>query len=171
MEQKVTSHVVKGLILSLILIVYGLALYFTDSLMNKGLGMIQYLIIIGGIIWGCIDYAKQKAGDVTFGNVFGYGFKIAAVITVILVIYSVLSMNYLFPDMKEKMLEISRQQIEQNNKLSEAQIDSMMEMTKKYFTPFMIGGMILAFLFMGVIGGLLGAVLAKKNPQTPFNQQ
>lgn len=171
MEQKVTSHVVKGLILSLILIVYGLALYFTNSYMNRGLGSIQYLIIIGGIIWGCIDYAKQKNGDVTFGNIFGYGFKIAAVITVILVVYSLISMNYLFPEMKDKMLEASRQGMEQDNKLSEAQIDTTMEMTKKYFTPFMIGGMIFVFLLMGVIGGLIGAAVAKKNPQTPFNQQ
>ncbi len=170
MEQKVTTHVMKGLIISLILIVYGLVLYFTNLYMNGGLSAVQYLIIVSGIIWSCIDYAKQKGGDVTFGNVFGYGFKISAVITVILIIYTLLAMNFIFPEMKEKMLEVSRQSMEQQNKLSEDQMDKATEMTKKYFTAFMIGGMTFAFLLMGVIGGLIGAAVAKKNPQTPFNQ-
>jgi uncharacterized membrane protein len=171
MEQKVTSHVVKGLILSLILIVYGLILYFTGLQFNKGLSSVQYLIIFGGIIWGCIDYAKQKNGDVTFGNVFAYGFKISVVITVILVVYSLIAMNYIFPEMKEKIMDMSRQEMEVAGKLSDAQIDQSMEMMKKYFTPFMIGGMIFMFLLCGVIAGLIGAAVAKKNPANPFNQQ
>lgn len=170
MENKITTPVVKGLLLSMILIVFGLALHFTGNSMNKSLGSIQYVIIVGGIIWACIVYANQMENNVTFGNVFAHGFKMTAVVAVITVVYTVLSFKVFFPEMIEIALEETTKQLEKNN-MPQEQMDTTIEMTRKFFIPFAIAGVLVGTMFIGAISSLIGAAVAKKNPKDPFTQQ
>ncbi|MDB5230658.1 MAG: hypothetical protein JWN76_1463 [Chitinophagaceae bacterium] len=169
MEKKVTTPVIKGLIISLILVVFGLIIYFTNQMQNKALGFVQYCILIAGIIWGCIQYSKEMNGNVTFGNVFAHGFKITAFVIVVMVVYFVLATTVLFPDMIDKMVEQARLNMEKQN-MPDQNIETGLTMMKKYFIPFGIGGIIVMFGILGAIASLIGAAAAKKNPQTPFNQ-
>lgn len=171
MEQKVSTPVQKGLIISLILIVFGLALYFTDQYMNKGLSYLQYLILIIGIIWSCNVYAKQMNGNVTFGNVFAHGFKTTAFVAALMAVYTFLAVKFIFPEMTDKIMDATRQEMQKNNQLSEEQISQSIEMIKKFFLPFAIGGIIFVFAIVGAISSLIGAAIAKKNPRDPFAQQ
>jgi hypothetical protein len=44
-------------------------------------------------------------------------------------------------------------------------------MMEKYFIPFAIGGALFMYLLIGVIASLIGAAIAKKNPEvSPFDQ-
>jgi len=170
METKITTSVTKGLIISLILIVIALGLYFSGQYQNKTLGLLQYAVFIGGIIWACISYSNQMNHNVTFGNVFAHGFKTTALIIAIMAVYSFVAVKFLFPEMQDKIMEQSRIQMEEGGKLTSEQIDSYVDGMSKYFVPFMIGGLILMFGILGCISSLIGAAAAKKNPQTPFNQ-
>ena len=117
-------------------------------------------------------FAKQKEGNVTFGHVFAHGFKTTAAIIVIMVICTVISTTFLFPDIIEKIMEQSKVEMEKGGKLTDEQITQSMEMVKKFFIPFAIGGIILMFGIIGAIGSLIGAGVAKKNPNyTPLDQQ
>lgn len=169
MENKVTTPVVKGLIISLCIIVYSLILYFTDQYMNKSLGYVQYAIILGGVIWACIIYANQMNNNVTFGNVFAHGFKTTAVFTVITVLYTALAFKVLFPEMQDKILEQTVAEMQKKN-LSQDQIDQAMTITNKFFFTFAIAGILVFNVFLGTIASLIGAAVAKKNPTDPFVQ-
>ena len=59
MEQKITPPWTIALITSLICIVINLVMYVSNQLTNKSLGYIQMVLVIGVIIWACINYAKQ----------------------------------------------------------------------------------------------------------------
>jgi len=169
METKVTTPVVKGLIISLVLVVFGLGTYFSGQTANKALGYLQYAILIGGVIWACINYSNQMNNNVTFGNVFAHGFKTTSVVTVIMIIYTVLALKVLFPEMADMAVDQARIELEKR-KMADDQIGSAINMTQKFMIPFAIGGILVAFLFMGCIASLIGAGVAKKNPQTPFQQ-
>lgn len=172
METKIVQPWMKGLILSLITITYSIALYLTDLWQNKPLSYISYVVIIGGIIWSCIQYAKQMDGNVTFGNVFAHGFKVTATLIVITVVYSVLSIKVIFPEMMDKILEMTAKELEKNKNLTDAQAKNALDMTSKFMLPFMIGGIIFMYGIVGAIASAIGAGIAKKNPQaTPFDQQ
>lgn len=172
METKIVQPWLKGLILSLITITYSIALYLTDLWQNKPLTYVSYVLIIGGIIWSCLHYAKQMDGNVTFGNVFAHGFKVTATLIVITVIYSVLSIKVIFPEMMDKILEMTAKELEKNKDLTDAQAKNALDMTSKFILPFMIGGIILMYGIFGAISSAIGAGIAKKNPQaTPFDQQ
>lgn len=171
MEQKVSTPVQKGLIISLILIVFGLVLYFTNQYMNKSLSYLQYVILAGGIIWSCNTYAKQMNGNVTFGNVFAHGFKTTAFVAALMAVYTLLAVKFIFPEMMDKIMEAARQEMLKDGQMSSEQVDQGIEMGKKFFVPFAIGGIIFFFALVGAIGSLIGASIAKKNPQDPFAQQ
>ncbi|MEP6467372.1 MAG: DUF4199 domain-containing protein [Parafilimonas sp.] len=171
METKVTSPQIKGLIISLVLIVYGLILYFVDNMQHPNLQYVQYVLFLAGIIWACINYSNQLNANVTFGNVFAHGFKTTAVITVIILVYTVLAFNLLFPDMVDKSIEVTRQKMEADGKASDSQIQQTISMMKDHFTLFAVVGIIFFFAIMGLISSLIGAAVAKKKPQDPFANQ
>jgi hypothetical protein len=171
METKVMSATTKGLIIGLVLVTLSIATYFLVSDMSKqqSYAWISYVLIVGGAMWACFSYAKEMNGDVTFGSVFGHGFKTTAVFTSIVLVYTIIAVTVLFPEMKDKVMEAARLQMEKDNKLSETQIDQAISMTSKFFVPFAIGGVLIGYLILGAIGSLIGAAVAKKNPKpAPF---
>jgi len=171
METKVTTPQIKGLIIALILIVWGLIIYFTNQLDNQPLGYVQYALFLGGIIWSCVLFSKQMNANVTFGNVFAHGFKTSAVITVIMLVYTVVALNFLFPDIVDKSMELSRKKLEESGKLSDTQIDSQINMIKDHFTLFAVAAIVIGFAIMGAVSSLIGAAVAKKQPRDPFSNQ
>lgn len=168
MENQVTTHIVKGLILSVISIVFSIVIYVFNLYEMKSLGYINYALFLGGLIYGAVLYSNQNGHNVTFGNLFAHGFKTTAVVIVITALYTVLAFKLLFPDMADKMIELSRKEMMKNPKMTDEMIEQAMSMTKKYFLPFVIGFSIIGTGFLGLIGSLIGAAVAKKNPN-PFS--
>jgi NADH:ubiquinone oxidoreductase subunit 6 (subunit J) len=170
METKVTPAWTKGLILSLVCIIYGLILYFTGQAQNKSLGWVQFIILIGAIIWSCIQFANQMDGNVTFGNVFAHGFKVTAAVAAILSIYTFFAFKFIYPEMIDLSLDEARKNMEAKGNMSSDQVDQSVAMVRKFFIPFAIGGILIGTALIGAIAALIGAGVAKKNPN-PFVQQ
>lgn len=170
MEKKVTSPALKGLVISLLLIVFALVVHFLNLSKNRGLGSIQFVILVAGIIGSAVLFAKQMNGNVTFGNVFSHAFKTAAATTAIMVVYTIISIKFIVPETVDMAMQEARIGMESKN-MSDDQIDQAIAFTKKFFVPLTAGGVLLFFLITGVIASLIGAAVAKKNPQDPFVQQ
>lgn len=163
MEPKVTSPATTGLLIALGLIVLGLITHFAGLDKVKGVGLAQFLVMGAGIIWACINYAKQLNGNVTFGNTFAHGFKTVAAITAIMAVYTFIAIKFIMPEMIDTALDEARKGMFEKNMPAD-QMEQAITMTKKFFLPFAIGGVILSFLFLGCIFSLIGAAVAKKNP-------
>jgi hypothetical protein len=71
--------------------------------------------------------------------------------------------------MMDMMLDKTREELAKNN-MSDEDSEKAIEMTSKFMLPLAIGGILLAFIIIGAIASLIGAAVAKKNPQGPFNQ-
>ena len=168
MEKKVMSSSAKGLLIALILIVLSLIIQFTGSeqtIWGRWLGAI---ILVAGVIWACISYGQQMDGNVTFGNVFGHGFKTTAVVTVICVLFTA-AILLLMPEIKEKAIEAARVEMEKNPNLTESQIDQGIAMTNKFFFVFAIAAILFGYLIIGLIASLIGAGVTKKTPKPTFD--
>src|SRR5687767_4131323 len=105
MEKKTLSNINAGIILFLVMAVYTLIINVSNLQNNTALSWLSYLIVIGGISIFVIRYAKDKEGNVTFGNLFGYGFKICAILTVFYIAFMAL-FYLIFPEYKEQLLEV-----------------------------------------------------------------
>lgn len=171
MKQKVFTPAAKGIVIALILIVFGLAIYFSGRMENKGMGAIQYIILLVGVIVSCIIYAKQMNGNVTFGNVFAHGFKTTTVVTVLICLYTIISMKFIFPGVLEKGFEEVRKNMEQQGNLSKEQIEQNLATGKKFAVPLALAGTLLFFGITGAIASAIGAGLSRKSSPSSFNQQ
>jgi len=170
MDKQITSHILKGAILGGISILFSIIIYVFNLYTTQWLSWISYAIFIGGIVYGNILFANQNDNNVSFGNIFSHGFKTTAVVIVITVLYTVLALYVLFPDMVDKIIELSRTEMLKNPKLTDEMIEQGIAMTKKLFLPFAIAGAIFGTGFLGAIASLIGAAVAKKNPVDPFKQ-
>ena len=168
MEQKITPPWTIALVTSLVFIVINLIIYVSNQLMNKSLSNIQVIIFVGVIIWGCIHYAKQKNGQVTYGNVFAHGFKITAGIAALMSIYTIISVKFIYPEFIEMTIDAARAEMEKKGNVTTDQIDMSLGLTRKFFLPFSIAFLLFGTAIIGAIASLIGAGIAKKNPISPF---
>ena len=168
MEKQVTSHIVKGAILGGVSVLLAIIIPIFNLYGAQWISWLSYAILIGGIIYGNVLFANQNDNIVTFGNIFAHGFKVTAVVIVILVLYTVLSL-FIFPDMVDKIIELSRTEMLKNPQLTDEMIEQSTSLFRKSFLPFAIGGIILGLGFFGAIGSLIGAAVAKKKPVDPFS--
>jgi len=164
MEQTVTTSSTKGIVISLILIVIALAAFFLDIDPKSGFQYISYVIFIAGIILSVTYYGKQIDHNATFGNYFAHGFKVAALVTCIMIIYIVIFI-LLFPDFKERALEKITAAMREK-KLPEDQIAAYVGTWKKLFMVLAIAGTLVGYLIFGALASLIGAGVTKKNPHT-----
>ena len=82
-----------------------------------------------------ISYGKQVNYNSTFGNYFAHGFKVAALVTAIMIIYIVIFIT-LFPEFKEKAMDEARIAMQEKNNMTEEQIKQALEYDKKIFHGF-----------------------------------
>lgn len=167
METPITPPSTKGIVLGLILVVLAFASYFLDLTENKLLQYSSYIVFLGGIIVSVVTYGKQVNHQSTFGNYFAHGFKVSAIVTAIMVVY-ILILIFMFPDFKEKALELSHKAMVDRNMKAE-DIEVGLTWTRKFFTPFLLATTVFGYLFFGVVASLLGAAFTKKSPPQPFD--
>lgn len=164
MEQKPTSALSKAIMISLILIVLGLITFFADIDLTNGLQYIFTVIEVAAIIWAVHYFGKQIDYNATFGKYFSHGFSIAAIITVLMVVFIVLQI-FLFPDFKNSIIEKTVEQMKSNPNQNTEQAQQGLEFFKKHFMLFMVGGTLFSYIFFGTIGALIGAAITKRNPR------
>ena len=169
-ETKIMSPQIKGLLIALVVIILHIAGYFTGlGFTTTWYNWVVNLVLLAAIIFACVHFANQKEGFVTFGNVFLHGFKISAVITIIMLVYTLLAFTVLFPDMKEKIFEMQAAQMEKQG-MDEDKIEQATSVMKNFFWPLTIGVTIFGTLIWGAISSLIGAAVAKKKKFNPLDQ-
>jgi hypothetical protein len=169
-ERKPITHVTAGLIIAAILVIYSIVIQFMGLTQQTSLGLLQYALIIGGLIYFVTQWGKAHDYTLSFGNLFAYGFKATAVFTVINIVFLIIFF-LVFPEMKEKSFEMAREQMEKNPNVSEDQIDQGIEIARRFFWVGLIGGTMFFLILVGAIGSLIGAAVTKKRPANPFEQQ
>ena len=160
----------KALLISLILIVVDLIGGFAHLRFDTWFKWLSTVVFIAVLIVFCINYGKTH-DEVTFGKVFGYGFKISALSVVFMLLYTLLSLYVIFPEFKDELLVKTRSDMEAKGGLTEEQIDAAIGMTRKFFVPFAFIGTIIFTLVVGCIGSLLGAAFAKKSEPNVFQNK
>lgn len=166
--QLVQTHKTYGLITGLIIVVLSAVVYVANLQQASWIQWVLYAVFLGGLIMNANAFSKANGGAVSFGQLFSSGFKATAIIVLLVVVWVVLSV-YIFPDMKEKALELARQQMEKDGKLDEEMMDKALAISRNNFTTFLVMGSLFGYLVMGCIFSLIAAAVTPKNkrPLTP----
>src|SRR5512141_2449685 len=100
MDQKITTPLTKAIIIGLIIIAITMTTTFLNQKVNGPFQWLGYIVFLVGIIISITFYGKQIDHQSTFGNYFAHGFKVSAIITLIMIFYIVIFMS-VFPEFKE----------------------------------------------------------------------
>lgn len=159
MEKK-NTHIPYAFVTALVMIIIGLVLHLADLSYEAWVQWLSYGIFLVGIITNAVAYSKANDGFVSFGNVFSSGFKASAIITLVMLAWSFISIM-IFPEIVERGMEMTRERMENQN-MSEEQLEQGMAMSQKYFKLFMTMGIVFGFMVAGALFSLIGAAIAKK---------
>lgn len=164
MDKKKQTHILYGFLTSLALIILFVAIEVAGLSDMKGIQFIGWVVMLAGLIWNAIAFSKANNAEVSFGQVFGSCFKAAAIITIVVVIWSMV-MFQIFPGMETKMLDKAREGMSAQKGMTDEQIEKGMAMTQKYFKVFIAAGALFGTLIEGLIFSLIAAAIAKKKPK------
>jgi hypothetical protein len=168
MKKTSSDFIGKAILLSLVLIIVDLIGGFAHLRFESWFRWISTIILIILLIIFCIQFGKQQTDGVTFGKVFGYGFKISLLVSIFMVAYTLISINLIFPEFIDQVLVKTRTDLQAKGGMTDEQIDQAVSMTKKFMQPIpIIIFTFLATLFFGTIGSLLGAAFTKKSEPVP----
>ena len=166
MENK-NTHIMYGFITGIVMVIIGLIIYLAGWAFKPGMNYISYIPFLIGIILNGMAFSKANDGFITFGNAFLSCFKAAMIVTIVIVAWSIASM-YLFPEMKDKAMEIARESMAKRPGATDEQIEMGMNVMKKFFNVFLIAGALFGTLIVGVIFSLIGGAVAEKKGPRPF---
>jgi predicted membrane protein len=166
-EKKPVSAITAGLIIAGVSIVYSL---ISNVIAGTGgaVGFFEYIVIIAALVVFINLYAKTHDNNLTFGDLFSYGFKATAIYTLIFLVFiSILLIST--PELKQKALEEARKELE-SRKMPDSDIEKSIDIVGRYFWIAMVGSTMFFLVLVGAIGSAIGAAIAKKRPQNPFEQ-
>ena len=170
MEDKVTVSQIglkNGIIVGLILIVYGMILQFLnlDVQVLQYFSYVNYLVLLAFIVLGHKAFKEGGDGFMTIGQGLGIGMLITLVGSVISSIFSFIYLKFIDDSMIQKTLDFQIEELERKG-MDDATIDQAMAITSKIMTPEIMP--IIAVVFMAFAGFIISLIVSlftkKANP-------
>jgi glucan phosphoethanolaminetransferase (alkaline phosphatase superfamily) len=162
-EQTVTpssAAIRYGLIVGLICVIYSFILAMLDESMNRWLGAISYLFLIGGMVMAFKYYKEHNDGFMSFGKGLKIGTLMSLIVGLLTSVFMYIYIKFIDGSMMERIMEVQRAEMEAKG-MDEAQIDRSMEIAAKFSTPEMImvwgtvGFVIMGFIIALVVSGIM----------------
>jgi len=166
MQNKVSpwkANLNAGIILGLLGIIWALIMWFLDQSTNRTMGWIFFVILIIGLFFGIKSYRdKYLNGFITYGQSLGAGVIIMLYYSIISAIFTYILYKWIDPNLTEKMLALSEEQLVERG-MAEGVIEQSMQIQKKFMTPLVISiSSIFSGVFFGTIFSLIISLFTKK---------
>lgn len=156
-----------GAIICLQMILMSVIAYAFEMSDAKWFGYLSFLIFIITIVFVQKYYRDNfYDGYANYSKIFGGTFLMIIVASVIVFLYTFLFYKFVAPEQIVKMLEMAEINLYEQDKLTQAQIDTAINSMKTYvFTPIALSlSSVLTTVFQGVIVALVSSIFIKKNP-------
>lgn len=155
-----------GSIAGIVGIIFSFMLISLDMLYDQGSGktIVSIAILVGAVILGIFNFRKEN-GSLTLKQALKIGTGSSVIAAIYSILFTLALVNFIEPDFIDKTGEITRAtMIESNPTISNEQLDMITEQQAKFFWvayPFML----IFNAFGGLIIGLLGGLILKKDAQ------
>jgi len=156
-----------GLIMAAVSIFLSLAFYFTDLYLKSWAQWASMAIGIIVLIYLMSQYRKVVCGGFAgFGKMFKMTFTSGMISLVIGVLFGVLMMHVLFPEMMDAQLLAMEEKLMSNPRIPESMLDDALERTARNLEPGrqVIWGIVGGGIFYAIISLIVAAILKKEDP-------
>lgn len=155
------SGITFGLATGLAMVIYNLALRLAKVPDTSWLNFMVLAIYMIGVLWFCYAFGKNQHNDTSFGGMFKGGFRMVAIVVIVLVMAALLTIA-IDPNIKQEIMNNNLTALIAAKK-SQKEIDDAMKLAKDNFTLMIIMNAVFTNIFYGVIFTLLGAAIFRKN--------
>ena len=168
MEEKSTSNLkvtlTNGAILGLALIIYSVILYVMDLSLNKYMGWVSYLIIIGFLIYATKSYRDNNLnGNISYGKALGFATLVVLFAAILQAIYTYLYITVIDTEFVNKLIAMTEERMIEQGTMSDDQIEMAISMQKKMMKPVLMSIMgLVSTMFFGFIIALITSAFIKK---------
>ena len=156
-----------GLYLALAGILISVIAYVTDNHLERPwwVNVLSFAASIIIIVYGLKAFKKDNGGFLSLGEAIKTGLAISLIAGIISAVYTYLFVTVIEPDFVSQLMDVTRDNmLEQNPNMTESQVESAMDITSKFMSPFaMITFSIIASLFFGFIISLIAGLVLKQN--------
>jgi hypothetical protein len=157
-----------GLITGAAMILYGLVLFLLNQHLNRMLNWFSWAFLLGGMVWGTLEYRKTAGGFLTYGGAFKSVFMIGLFAAILSAIYTFIFVQFIHPGFINEIIDMSRQSlVEKYPDWSDEQVEQAMVWTTKFMNP--IGMAIYSLLgqiFGSLVAGLLLGIFLRKEDKS-----
>ncbi len=161
-------HIQAGLVTGTVLILLNVIFVLFGLEGNTKYSWIASFVNICLLIYFVREYAKSNDSLKSFGELFSFGFRTTAIVTILLTAFMIVY-SYAFPESENKAMDIAREKMMEDERLNEDTIEQALAVSRKFYFPILIAGTIFGTMLVGAVGSLIGAAVSKKSPSTPFN--
>lgn len=153
-----------SLIYVLVAIVITYASEIARLAVNSPVKYVTYVVFIIFLLLAQKEHRDKLGGYIKFGDALVTGLLYGIFAGVLTAIFVYLYLSILSPEVFAQALEQQRQAMADSGKMSSDQVDHAMDIAKKYGP--ILGSIGAAFMYaiLGVIIGLIGAAILKKEP-------
>jgi hypothetical protein len=155
-------------VITSIIITY--AFQFLNIDQNSGMKYLSYIPFIAFLLLVQKEFKDLLGGYLTFGEGFMSGFLYSVFSGIMLAIFMYIYLSFLSPQILVQAMESQRDKFAQQG-MSSDQIDTTIEMTKKYGAIIAVVATLIMTPIFGAIVALIGAAIFKKErPPIDFTQ-
>ncbi len=155
-----------GLLLGLVSVLFGVIIYITNSYTQQSwvISIAGFAILIASIVLGINGFKKENNNLLSLSQALKVGIGIAMIGGLIGAAWMYILMNYIEPDMVNQIVNAAEEQmIEQNPNMTEAQIETAIEITRKFTSPGINTAIsLIGNLFFGFIISIFAGLIMKK---------
>jgi uncharacterized membrane protein affecting hemolysin expression len=154
----ITPHQLKGSLIFFLLMIINLIGQITKLIYQNWFFWMGLVIFIVGVLLATLHFGRQMKDQASFELLFTHGFRTATVTICLMFVYTWFSIYLFFPGFIENRMKLNTaMEVVLKHKTAEG-IDQFLSIGKKVF----LAGSLMGNLIAGVLGSLLGAVIAKK---------
>jgi hypothetical protein len=156
-----------GLIMAAVSIFLSLVFYFTNLYVNTWANYISMVIGLVVLFYLMVQYRKVvRGGFASFGQMYSMSFTSSMISIVIGVLFGLLLMNVIAPEMKDAILLNVEERIMNNPRIPESYLDQAIERAQKSLEPGrqIIFGIAGGALFNAILCLIVAAIVKKDEP-------
>lgn len=127
---------------------------------NTIVNYIPIFLMFIGIFIADLQYRKLNDNAASVGELFGNGFKITAIITLIMIIWVAISFQ-IFPDAKERAIQAGVKSMEAQ-KYTAKEIEDGVKSMRDNFAIYNIFGVLFTYIIAGALSSFIAAIFLRK---------
>ncbi|NEU69060.1 DUF4199 domain-containing protein [Spirosoma agri] len=159
-----------GAFLGLSLILITSAMYLTGQTSNMWFNVLTLVTMVACLALAMREYKVSTGGYIAFGEGFGMGALLSAVAGLISAAFITFYNVFIDPSIQQRAFAQAREQLEEQGKLSDEQIDQALEFSQKFQSPgftFIAG--VFGTLIIGALLSLIIAAVIRRDKANPFD--